>query len=180
MIGLLNAVEKLDPDYGTAFTSLAIPEIFGAVLNYLRDHGSPLKVPRGLRENKLTVYRIGEEFNSWLGRPSTTAKLAVAKLAVATGLTEKEGTDRPTFRDGGPTEILDAPVESLDEDGSCTLGDLIGGGEIELSMDKLDLQDALGGFGTRAVHPDAALLQELLPAPDRLRDQHLTDARVTT
>jgi RNA polymerase sigma-B factor len=39
MIGLLNAIEKFDPERGSSFSSLAIPEIMGAILNYLRDHG---------------------------------------------------------------------------------------------------------------------------------------------
>ena len=30
MIGLLNAIEKFDPERGTSFSSLAIPEILGA------------------------------------------------------------------------------------------------------------------------------------------------------
>ena len=45
VIGLLNAIEKFDPERGTSFSSLAIPEILGAILNFLRDHGSLLKVP---------------------------------------------------------------------------------------------------------------------------------------
>ena len=53
MLGLLSAIAKFDPDRGTSFSSLAIPEILGAILNYLRDHGSLIKVPRALRRNKL-------------------------------------------------------------------------------------------------------------------------------
>ena len=146
MIGLLNAVEKFDPGYGTAFTSLAIPEILGAVLNYLRDHGSLLKVPRGLRKNKLTVFRRGEELTSWMGRPPTTAE-----LATATDLTEKEVTDAQRFGRMGEPRSLDAPVESLDSDGSCTLADLIGDDddEMEFSVDTLDLEDAMGALTDR-------------------------------
>ena len=47
-LGLLNAITKFDPSYGTSFTSLAIPEVLGAILNYLRNHGTLLKVPRGI------------------------------------------------------------------------------------------------------------------------------------
>ena len=46
MVGLLNAIAKFDPDRGTSFASLAIPEVLGAILNHLRDHGSLMKVPR--------------------------------------------------------------------------------------------------------------------------------------
>ena len=51
MIGLLNAITKFDPERGTSFSSLAIPEILGAILNYLRDHGGLIKVPRALSPN---------------------------------------------------------------------------------------------------------------------------------
>lgn len=48
MIGLLNAIEKFDPERGTSFSSLAIPEVLGAILNYLRDHGSLIKGKRSV------------------------------------------------------------------------------------------------------------------------------------
>ena len=33
IIGLLNSIEKFDPQRGSSFSSLAIPEIMGAILN---------------------------------------------------------------------------------------------------------------------------------------------------
>lgn len=146
MIGLLNAIEKFDPSYGTAFTSLAIPEVLGSILNYLRDHGSLLKVPRGLRKNKLTVYRVGEELTSWLGRSPTTAE-----LALATSLTEREVTEAQRFGRTGEPRSLDAPVETLESGGSCTLADILGGDddELEFSDDRLDLEDAMKSLTDR-------------------------------
>ena len=78
MIGLLNAIEKFDPERGTSFSSLAIPEILGAILNYLRDHGSLIKVPRTLRRNKLTIDKVAESMASSLGRWPNTAEVAEA------------------------------------------------------------------------------------------------------
>jgi len=82
---------------------------------------------------------------SWMGRPPTTAE-----LATATDLTEKEVTDAQRFGRVGEPRSLDAPVESLDSDGSCTLADLIGDDddEMEFSVDKLDLEDAMGRLRT--------------------------------
>ena len=78
MIGLLNSIEKFDPHRGSSFSSLAIPEIMGAILNYLRDHGSLLKIPRGVRCNKLTMDKTSEGIATTLGRWPSTAEIAEA------------------------------------------------------------------------------------------------------
>ena len=73
VVGLLNAIDKFDLDRGTSFSSLATPEVLGAILNYLRDHGSLLEVPRGLRRNKLAIDRASESLATSLGRwPTVT------------------------------------------------------------------------------------------------------------
>ena len=68
MIGLLNAIEKYDPARGTSFSSLAIPEVMGAILNYLRDHGSLVRVPRDIRRNKLAMDKASDALAPTLGR----------------------------------------------------------------------------------------------------------------
>ena len=53
-IGLLNAIEKFDMSHGVRFASLAILEVYGSILNHLRDHGGLVKVPRALRHNEIS------------------------------------------------------------------------------------------------------------------------------
>ena len=85
VIGLLSAIDKCDPERGPSFASLAIPEVLGSILNYLRDHGSIIKVPRGLRRNKITVERVSDGLVHLLGHwPSAS------ELALASGLTEAQ------------------------------------------------------------------------------------------
>ena len=78
MIGLLNTIEKFDPSYGTSFSSLAIPEIRGAILNHLRDHGSLIKIPRALKQKKLAVDKVAEALAPRIGRWPTVGELAQA------------------------------------------------------------------------------------------------------
>lgn len=85
VIGLLSAIDKYDPERGPCFASLAIPEVLGSILNYLRDHGSIIKVPRGLRRNKIAVERVSDGLVHLLGHwPSAS------ELALASGLTEAQ------------------------------------------------------------------------------------------
>ena len=118
MIGLLNAIEKFEPERGTSFSSLAIPEVLGAILNYLRDHGRLIKIPRTLRCNKLTIDKIGESIASALGRWPN-----VPELAEACDLTEKEILAATELGRIGDPRPLDENVETDDSDGSVSLSD---------------------------------------------------------
>jgi RNA polymerase sigma-B factor len=75
-IGLLNAIERYDPDRGIAFSSFAVPTIIGEIKRYFRDKGWAVRVPRELQERALTVERVGDELERDLGRPPTVAHLA--------------------------------------------------------------------------------------------------------
>ena len=140
MIGLLNAIEKFDPERGTSFSSLAIPEILGAILNYLRDHGSLIKVPRTLRRNKLTIDKVSESLASSLGRWPNAAE-----LAEACDLTDREIADATELGRIGDPRSLDENVESDDTDGSVTLAEYVGKVDtgFDLSLDRLTLATAL-------------------------------------
>ena len=86
-IGLLSAIEKFDMSHGVRFASLAIPEVYGAILNHLRDHGGLVKVPRALRHNRISLDRCTERLISHFGRWPTTAE-----MATESGLTEDAST----------------------------------------------------------------------------------------
>ena len=45
-LGFLKAVRGFDPDYGTQFSTYAVPKIAGEIRRFLRDDG-PVKVSRG-------------------------------------------------------------------------------------------------------------------------------------
>ena len=140
MIGLLNAIEKFDPTRGTSFSSLAIPEVLGAILNYLRDHGSLIKIPRTLRRNKLTIDKVSESMASSLGRWPN-----IEEIGIACELTEKEINAATELGRIGDPRSLDENVESEDTDGSVTLAEYVGAIDrgFDLSLDRLTLATAL-------------------------------------
>jgi RNA polymerase sigma-B factor len=56
-IGLLNAIERFDPDQGRKFTTFAAPTILGELKRYFRDKGWTVHVPRDLQERAVAVSR---------------------------------------------------------------------------------------------------------------------------
>jgi RNA polymerase sigma-B factor len=75
-LALVKAVERFDPDRGSAFTSFATPTILGEIKRYFRDHGWTVRVPRELQELALRVERVTHPLTVRLGRAPTPAELA--------------------------------------------------------------------------------------------------------
>ncbi len=75
-IGLLNAIDRYDPERGTRFTSFAVPTIAGELKRYFRDNLWGTGVPRRLKELKANCGWAGEDLTRALGRTPTTAELA--------------------------------------------------------------------------------------------------------
>jgi RNA polymerase sigma-B factor len=57
MIGLVNAVERFDPDQGAAFSTYAVPTILGELKHHFRDHAWTIKVPRRLQNLRRAAVR---------------------------------------------------------------------------------------------------------------------------
>ena len=66
-IGFLKAVEGYDPDYGTQFSTYAVPKIAGEIRRFLRDDGT-VKVSRTLKERALRIRMARESLSLRLGR----------------------------------------------------------------------------------------------------------------
>jgi len=81
-IGLVNAVDRYDPERGTKFATFAVPTIRGELRRYFRDSMWGIRVPRRVQELSLKVRDATDEFAMQHGRPPTYAELA-AKLGVS-------------------------------------------------------------------------------------------------
>jgi RNA polymerase sigma-B factor len=75
-IGLLNAIDRFDPDRGSQFISFAVPTILGELRRYFRDYTWALRVPRSLQELTLAIERERDRLTTALGRSPTVAELA--------------------------------------------------------------------------------------------------------
>jgi RNA polymerase sigma-B factor len=77
-LGLLNAVDRFDPDRGIAFSSYAVPTILGELKRHFRDRTWTIRVPRDLQELGLSVQRESERLTTRLGRVPTVDEIADA------------------------------------------------------------------------------------------------------
>ena len=122
-LGFLKAVQGFDFDYGTCFSTYAVPKIAGEIRRFLRDDGT-LKVGRSIREKAQTLYSIRERLRHELGREPFLSELsetagmtpeAIAEIDLATDTPEslqQETADGLTLEGMLGTE---APEEKLVE-----------------------------------------------------------------
>ena len=83
-LGFLKAIQGFDFDYGTCFSTYAVPKIAGEIRRFLRDDGA-VKVGRSLREQSQMLYGLRERLRHELGREPV-----LSELSEATGLTPEE------------------------------------------------------------------------------------------
>lgn len=83
-LGFLKAVEGFDLQYGTQFSTYAVPKIAGEIRRFLRDDGA-VKVSRTIKEQAATIKIARNKLNHILQREPT-----VTELAELTGLTPEE------------------------------------------------------------------------------------------
>ncbi len=75
-IGLIKAVDRFDPDYGTEFVTFAMPTITGEIKRFFRDTSWAVRVPRRLQELRGDLARATEALFTELDRAPTVAELA--------------------------------------------------------------------------------------------------------
>lgn len=83
-LGFIKAVEGFDLDYGTQFSTYAVPKIAGEIRRFLRDDGT-VKVSRSIKEQAITIRTMRNSLTAALGREPT-----ISEIAVQTGLTPEE------------------------------------------------------------------------------------------
>ena len=94
-LGFLKAVQGFDFDYGTCFSTYAVPKIAGEIRRFLRDDGT-IKVGRTMREQAQTLYSIRERLRQHLGREPVLSELAEASGLTAEEIAQVEiATDTP-------------------------------------------------------------------------------------
>ena len=84
-IGLVKAVDRLDPDREVEFSTYATPTIVGELKRHFRDKGWAVRVPRRLQELNLRLGSVIGKLSQELQRSPT-----VAEIAKAAGTTEDE------------------------------------------------------------------------------------------
>ena len=131
-IGFLKAIKGFDTEYGTQFSTYAVPKISGEIRRFLRDDGT-IKVSRGIKEQAQKIKCARNELEQSLGREPS-----LSELSELTGLSPEDIAAAETAT--GPTHSLQ--YESGDDGFSLEniLGDY---GQEERLIDRFSLDEAI-------------------------------------
>lgn len=117
-LGFLKAVEGFDLEYGTQFSTYAVPKIAGEIRRFLRDDGV-IKVSRSLKEQAATIKAARNRLTHALGREPTIQEISrqtgfsaeeIAMAETATAATES--IQRETGDEGFTLENVLTDTES--------------------------------------------------------------------
>ena len=117
-MGLLKAIDRFDPDRGTAFSTFAVPTIAGELKRYFRDKSWALRVPRALQELTQRVDHTTNRLVDELGRTPT-----VAEVAGALGITPEQVLEAREAATAYRAESLDRPCGE-DQDAAAVVDTL--------------------------------------------------------
>ena len=117
-LGFLKAVEGFDLEYGTQFSTYAVPKIAGEIRRFLRDDGA-VKVSRSLKEQASTIKATRSRLMTALGREPTIQEISrqtgfspeeIALAETATAATES--IQRESGEEGFSLENILTDTES--------------------------------------------------------------------
>lgn len=131
-LGFLKAVEGFDLEYGTQFSTYAVPKIAGEIRRFLRDDGS-VKVSRTIKEQASTIKIARNQLTATLNREPT-----VNEIAEVTGFTPEEIAVAETA-----TAATESINRELGEEGFALENILTDTESEERLLEKLSLRQAI-------------------------------------
>ncbi len=105
-LGFLKAIDGFDLEFGTQFSTYAVPKIAGEIRRFLRDDGS-VKVSRSIKERAATVKNVRHQLMNAFGREPTIQEIAnqtgfsVEEIAVAESATANVESIHQTIGEDG-------------------------------------------------------------------------------
>ena len=111
-VGFLKAIEGFDEEYGTKFSTYAVPKISGEIRRFLRDDGT-VKVSRSIKEQAAKIRQVRSSLEQRIGREPTMSELSretgisaedIAFAETATGSTDS--INRESGEDGFTLELV--------------------------------------------------------------------------
>ena len=137
-LGFLKAVEGFDLDFGTQFSTYAVPKIAGEIRRFLRDDGT-VKVSRSLKERSAMVRITRQKLTNRLGREPK-----LSELSAETGLLPEEIATAETA-----TGAAESIQKRSGEDGFA-LEDVLTEGEMEDKIvERIALREAIASLSER-------------------------------
>ena len=137
-VGFLKAIDGFDLEYGTQFSTYAVPKIAGEIRRFLRDDGS-VKVSRSVKERAATIKMARQKLTGILNREPT-----LSELSQQTGFTPEEIAVAETA-----TASAESIQKETGEDG-FSLEDVLSEGHMEEELiEKIALKEAIGRLPER-------------------------------
>lgn len=137
-LGFLKAVDGFDLQYGTQFSTYAVPKIAGEIRRFLRDDGT-VKVSRSIKEQAALISNTRNKLTGLLGREPT-----IQELSDHTGICTE---------DIAITESAMQSVESIHQsnnDDGWTLEHVLTNSEAEeATLEKIALRQAIAKLSDR-------------------------------
>lgn len=192
-IGLLQAIDRFEPERGLEFSTFATPNIAGEIKRHFRDRGWMVKVPRRLQELQGQLATGMNELSQRLGRSPT-----VAELAQHLGFTEEqiiEATDSARAYSAVPLDVPNSSTGLTVADGLVSEDDALehvelrhalrpviqGLGERERTalllrfVENKTQTEIAQALGVSQVHVSRLLAKTLLELRGKLPDVHVPD-----
>ncbi len=116
-LGLLQAIDRFDPDRGLEFSTFATPTITGELKRHFRDKGWSVRVPRRVQELHLLLNSLVADLTHQLGRSPTIVELASAARA-----SEEEVLESMEAAQAYRTGSIDGRASNHPEAGVTQLG----------------------------------------------------------
>ena len=117
-LGFIKAVDGFDLEYGTQFSTYAVPKISGEIRRFLRDDGC-IKVSRSMKELSAQIKACRAVLTAQLDREPTVQELAQSMqinaediAAAETATATVESISRPMGEDGFSLEHILSDTES--------------------------------------------------------------------
>jgi RNA polymerase sigma-B factor len=117
-IGLINAIDRFDPERGVELTTYAVPTILGEIQRHFRDKAWAVHVPRSVKELNVRLARLLDSLTAELGRSPT-----IEELAKAADAEEDEVIEALESAHAYTVRSLSAP---FDDDAQGGLSELVG------------------------------------------------------
>ncbi|MDT5106304.1 MAG: polymerase sigma-B factor [Mycobacterium sp.] len=116
-LGLMNAVNRFDPEKSSSFLAFAVPTMMGEVRRHFRDHGWSMHVPRRIRDRHGQITKATAQLTHDLGRAPSASELSellglereeVVESLIAAASYNVHSIDAPTSGgDGNPRMLAD-------------------------------------------------------------------------
>ena len=134
-VGLINAVDRFEPDRGSDFLSYAVPTITGEVRRHFRDQAWSMRVPRRLKDLHVAIGAAVSELSQNLGRAPRPSEIA-ARLQCSTEDVLEGIEASAAYRSTSLDEVLTG-----DDSSGHTAADALG--QADQALDQVEYRESV-------------------------------------